>query len=151
MRNGMDHLTDKINNFASMKRNHDPIFGSISFAVWDKGEGPIPKKGRVCTLVSGTTISNGESDALVPILNPGSKTTIEFPIGNFEFSAFGRLLDISEFCRDIVSLQTALNEKLAANIREQLLAQADKLGVDPDSVLGRAGGGWSIVTLFELT
>jgi hypothetical protein len=150
MRDCMDHLKDNIGNLANANQNRNPIFGTLSFAVWDKTEESVPKAGRIITVASGATISNGISDAIFPTLNPGSKILIEFPLGCFEYYAFGETLDISEFWRDTVELQKAFNENLAPQVFAQLKSSSLEAGLDPEISMGQAGAGWLIVMEFEL-
>lgn len=141
MRNGMDHLPQKIPNIAGKKKSM-PVYGAFSFGrfYWDSS-GVNIENFEIYSITAGSLTHKSHE---WPIPNPARQgRVLEIPVGMFEFSSFDRTLDISSLVRNLNKIVDIADK----NIERIIMDFAAKEGSDAEAMIADHAG--SITTVMH--
>lgn len=139
IRNSMDHLPSMIENIVKSEKTRPPIFGALSFCKLSADD---VNDGRAvsCTVVSVTAGSLTPSNEGWQILNPSGKE-LAFPVGAFEFEAFGHVVSLSDLMKDVQRLVEHFDRVTGPELDARIRAVVKKGGFDMEKHLSLRGGG----------
>ncbi|HET7577395.1 MAG TPA: hypothetical protein VFK19_12650 [Sphingomicrobium sp.] len=139
MRNGMDHLDQKIPNLSKKKGTGSALFGSLSYCL-PRG---VPVTSATLVVVASGAVHGTQE---WPVTNPAGKV-VRGPADLFQLTAFDATLELGPplaILRDWIP-------GLCAELNTQLIAWAastsEKQGVDPKKLLQSRGGGCVVAAM----
>lgn len=138
LRNGMDHLSERLKNISSSKGLKNPLFGSLSYFYAPDAASAV-NEGKIITIMAGG-LYGGD---LLPLINPvGYSYTV--PTCLFTLSAFGQDLELGHVIGTLRDLLRKTESSLETDIRKQVEAQA-RTPEEIDQAMASLGGGLMIV------
>lgn len=144
MRNGMDHLPQKISNIASKKKSM-PVYGAFSFGrfYWDSS-GVNIENFEIYTITAGSLTHRLHE---WPVPNPATPGRIlEIPVGMFEFSSFDCTLDISSLVRSLKAIINISDKNIERTIRDF----AAKDDIDAETLIADHAGAVTTVMVGKI-
>lgn len=136
IRNCMDHLGERLDNFSKAKGDRSALFGSLAYAYCGpEGKGPF----RMAVIQAGMLHNN----ALMPFVNPvGRKNLI--PVDHFELTAFGETVDLVQPVLALEAwlqgIEPQLREKLSSYIKQT----AAERGIAENELWEHSGGSFAL-------
>jgi len=140
LRNKMNHLAQNLNNLADSKSNQPPIYGALSFVHATPTKDGKIKKASVILLTAGSF----KNKSTLPVANPAGRS-LKVPVGLFQIAAFNEQISLSGLFKDAIELREYFEKELAPMVRDKVVQEAKKKGIDVKEALSPAMEGLHVI------